>query len=49
MLYKQIYIILGMVYSTILRGLLKKAVDDPEEEWDEMLLDILDRLFGHKL
>lgn len=47
MLYKQLYNILAMVYSSLLRGLVVKAVSDPDEEWDDILLDVLDRLFGY--
>ena len=36
-----------MAYKLILRDLLKKAIDDPNEEWDEMVLSILDSVFGY--
>jgi hypothetical protein len=32
----------------MLRDLVKKAVDDPNEEWDDVLLSVLDRLFNYK-
>ena len=35
-----------MAYRTILRDLLVKAIDDPEKEWDDLVLKMLDALFG---
>jgi len=37
-----------MLYSGIFRNLLKKAVDDPNEEWDDIVLDMCDRIFDYK-
>lgn len=44
---KQISWFLKLAYSTFLRGLLKEAIDDPEEEWDEVVLETLDGIFGY--
>jgi len=43
-----IYKILCMIYADLLRPLVKKAVDDPNEDWDDMLMSILDKLFDYK-
>ena len=37
-----------MAYSTILRGLLKNAVDDPDAEWDDIVMGIVDRIFDYE-
>ena len=36
-----------MIYSAILRPLLVKAIDDPEEEWDDDVLKMVDAFFGY--
>ena len=40
--------IMKAVYQHLIRPLVKKAVDDPDENWDEMVMEILDRLFDYK-
>lgn len=40
--------VVSMLYSQILRGLLKKAIDDPNEEWDDFVLDLCDKVFDYK-
>jgi len=47
MKYLAIFNILKMVYGQILRPLLKQAIDNPNEEWDEVVLGMVDRLFDH--
>ena len=47
MKYFAIFNILQLVYGQILRPLLKKAIDDPESEWDDLVLSMIDRLFDH--
>lgn len=42
-----IFSLIKTVYSKILRPLLVKAIDDPEEEWDDVLLRIIDRIFEY--
>ena len=34
-----------MAYRMILRDLLKDAINDPEKEWDELVLSIVDAVF----
>jgi len=36
-----------MAYQEILRDLLLQAIDDPDEEWDDMVMQSLDRLFNY--
>lgn len=36
-----------MAYSQILRPLLVKAIDDPDQEWDDLVLQALDRVFEY--
>lgn len=31
----------------VLRDLLLKAIDDPNQEWDDWVLSICDKVFGH--
>lgn len=40
--------LMKVAYQYILRGLLKSAIDDPNETWDETVLEIVDRLFDYK-
>lgn len=46
-MYKTIYDVLCMVYSSILRPVLKKAVDDPNQDWDEIVMRIVDAMFNY--
>ena len=39
--------VMSMLYSQILRSLLKKAIDDPEQEWDDFVLDLCDKIFDY--
>jgi len=39
--------IMKVAYRTILRGLLKAAIDDPDQEWDEFALKIVDSIFDY--
>ena len=48
MKYDIIFRLLKEVYSTILRDLLIKAIDDPKEEWDEWVLGVCDLLFDYE-
>jgi len=44
---RQISWFLKLAYNSFLRDLLKEAINDPEEEWDEVVLDTLDGIFGY--
>ena len=39
--------LLRMAYKLILRDLLKSAIDDPNSEWDDMVLKALDAMFSY--
>jgi len=43
-----VFKLLNLAYSEILRSLLIKAIDDPEQDIDELIISILDRLFDYK-
>lgn len=43
-----IMMIMKAAYHHLIRPLVKKAVDDPDETWDDYLMQILDRLFDYK-
>lgn len=36
---------LRLIYPKYMRPVLFKAVDDPEAEWDEIIMSIVDRIF----
>ena len=38
---------MGIMYNMILRPILIKAIADPDEEWDDLVLLICDRVFGY--
>ena len=44
---KAIYALVKLAYATILRKLVLKAIDDPDSEVDDVVMGILDRLFGY--
>ena len=39
--------ILKAIYP-MMRPILKKAVNDPDQEWDDLLMSILDKVLGHE-
>jgi hypothetical protein len=42
-----IYQLVCLAYANILRDLLKKAIEDPENDWDDAVLHVLDNLFDY--
>jgi hypothetical protein len=42
-----ILMMIEMLYKSFLRDLLVSAVDDPDKEWDNVVLDVCDKLFGY--
>jgi len=40
--------LIQLAYSTILRPLLINAINDPDQEWDDIVLDIIDRIFQYE-
>ena len=45
---KALYAILCFAYKSVLRDLVKKAIDDPDSEIDDFVLSLLDKLFDYK-
>jgi len=42
-----IFGLVKIAYKMILRDLLLSAIDDPDQEWDDVVLDICDKIFGY--
>lgn len=38
--------VLAYVYASMLRPVLKKAIDNPDTEWDDLAMELADRIFG---
>ena len=45
---KGVWLLVKTAYKTLLRGLVKKAVESTDAEWDDKILVILDALFEHE-
>lgn len=48
-IYKMLYGIVCYAYANGLRDLVKKAIDDPNSDWDEIALGILDKVFNYSI
>jgi len=48
MFYAALYKMLCMAYGQFLRPLVKKAIDDPDSEIDDIAMSILDKLFNYQ-
>ncbi len=46
-MYKILFALISQAYGTILRPLLIKAIADPDEDWDDIALEICDRVFNY--
>jgi len=46
-IYEAIYKLTCIAYG-MFRGILLAAVDDPDKDWDDFLMGIMDRLFNYK-
>jgi hypothetical protein len=46
--YEIIFKMAKTAYLQLLRGLLVKAIDDPNEQWDDIVLSMVDGIFGYK-
>ena len=44
--YTSVYMISRIMYQ-ITRPILLKAIDDPDEEWDDFLMQLCDSVFGY--
>ena len=47
MKFMAIWSIAKLAYGSILRDLLKKSIDDPDTEWDDIVLSICDKIFEY--
>ena len=47
-MYQTVYRVLCMVYAQVLRPVLFKAIDDPNQAWDDVLMTMVDGLFNYK-
>lgn len=47
MIYKLLYGVVCYAYSNGIRALVQKAINDPESEWDDVALGILDKIFNY--
>ena len=45
---KGIWLLVKVAYKTLLRKLVKNAVDSPDVEWDDKLMQVLDALFDYE-
>ena len=45
--FETVYNILSLAYAKLLRTLIVKAVQDPEEQWDDFVLQLLDKFFNY--
>ncbi len=43
----KIMLVIRFVYKTILRDLVANAIDNPDSEVDEFVMQMLDNLFGY--
>lgn len=48
-MYKAVWTLAQMAYRVVLRDLLQAAIDDPDQEWDNIVLDICDKIFGYEV
>lgn len=46
MFYKMMYGIACYAYANGLRPLVRKVIDDPDSDWDELAISVLDRIFN---
>ena len=42
-----IYQLACMAYKLILRSMLVKAIENPDEEWDDFILSFCDKIFNY--
>lgn len=47
MAYRLMYDMLCKIYAALLRDLLRRAVDDPDSDWDDLVLTMVDSLFRY--
>jgi hypothetical protein len=42
------YAVSKVLYRMWIRSMLKEAIDDPQRDWDDVLMDVADRVFDYK-
>jgi len=47
-MYQSLYNLICLTYASLIRPLLKRAVDNPDEDWDDILMQLVDGLFNFK-
>lgn len=47
-MYKSLYLVLCFAYKTVIRPILLKAIDDPNSDWDDITMDVIDSIFNYK-
>lgn len=47
-MYEMIYRIICQVYRDAMRPILFKAVDNPDEAWDDILMRMIDGMFNYR-
>jgi len=47
MKFAALYQLAQMSYRLILRDILVKAIDDPENDWDDVVISMVDRIFNY--
>lgn len=40
--------LLEVIYAKMIRPILLKAIDDPEQEWDDVMMTVVDRIFNYQ-
>lgn len=48
MFYKMLYGMVCYAYKNGIRDLVQKAIDDPDTDWDDIALGILDKIFNYE-
>lgn len=46
--YDKVGFLAKFLYKHILRDIIIAAVDDPSTQWDDALMEVLDRVFGYR-
>ena len=41
------FTLIGWGYRLVGRSIIKAAIDDPDSEWDDLILELLDKVFGY--
>lgn len=47
-MYKSLFKLACLAYSLIIRSIIQKAINDPNTDFDEIALSILDKIFDYQ-